>query len=124
MPCRVQQEDGQQNCLWRPLIEPRNNVESGCNPEHERAEKKIDGEDIHSIPRKPDALAYYAGPLRHGSTKRFGRSRVASQEQPKHQAVCDQQQWHKNGHNEVSGTELTRFESNLVALIEGVEEVC
>src|SRR5215510_3160140 len=62
MPCCVQQEDGQQNCPWRPLIELRNNVESRCNPEHERAEKKIDGEDIHSIPRKPDALAYYAGP--------------------------------------------------------------
>src|SRR5215471_1432692 len=62
MPRRVQQEDGQQNCLWRPLIELRNNVKSRCNPEHERVEKKIDGEDIHSSPRKSDALAYYAGP--------------------------------------------------------------
>src|SRR5215472_14130225 len=63
MPCRVQQEDGQQNCLWPPIIELRNNVESRCNPEHQRAENKIDGEDIHGSPRTPDAPAYSVGTM-------------------------------------------------------------
>src|SRR5262249_7512004 len=45
------------------------------------------------------------------------------EEQPEHKAVCDEEQRHEDRDNEVCSTQLTRFEANLIALIEGEEEI-
>jgi hypothetical protein len=37
--------------------------------------------------------------------------------------VRDEEQGHKHSHDEVGGTQLARLEPNLIALIEGVEQI-
>ena len=68
VPEPMQQEDRQQNCAWLELVEPRQKVELGRNPENQRAGQEIDGEDIHGRPPVTPAGARHWVPAFAGMT--------------------------------------------------------
>jgi hypothetical protein len=42
-------ENRQKNGPWREFREPRQDLDPSRNPEHQRTEDKVDGEDIHRV---------------------------------------------------------------------------
>jgi hypothetical protein len=43
---------------------------------------------------------------------------AAPQQEPEHEPMCDEEQWHDEDDDEVGGTEPTRLEPKVIALIE------
>ena len=46
---RVQKQNRKKDCPWCQFMEPREHIDSRGYPEHQRAEQKIDGKDVHAV---------------------------------------------------------------------------
>jgi hypothetical protein len=48
---------------------------------------------------------------------------LRSQQNPEHESVRDQQQWHEHSRNEISGAQLPRVQPGIIRLVESVQKI-
>ena len=48
---------------------------------------------------------------------------LRSQQNPEHESVRDQQQWHEHSRNEIGGTQLPRVQPGTIRLVESVQKI-